>query len=249
MNVGGDRRIAVFGKFEHGLGDEDRPRQDVGDDRQRIDARIENAETAGLPDPFLVRMPVADILFPDHMHAFDRRRCKKRLGGFDRRRIARMPAGKQRRALFCGKRLEVGDFAQRRAGWLFQEDVLAGDERLISGLVAVLRRHAERNGIDRRLGVEHRLDRRIAVDAFDSAMAAGRGDELEIGILGDGGEMLVADDLADADDGEIDRRHGFSLEPVKSMIYCASCSRKRSADKLSLPFYCIILSHDGQSTS
>lgn len=159
-------------------------------------------------------MPVADILLPDHMHAFDRRRGKKCLGGLDGRRIARMPAGKERRTLLARQRFEIGHFAQRRAGRLFQEDVLAGDERLIGCLVAVLRRHAERNGIDRGLGVEHRLDRRIALDAFDCAVAACRGDEREIRVLGDGGKVLVADDLADADDGENDRRHGVSLEPV-----------------------------------
>ncbi|MGO8148134.1 hypothetical protein AB9F42_36010, partial [Rhizobium leguminosarum] len=36
-------------------------------------------------------------------------------------------------------------------------------------------------------GVEHRFDRRITLDAFDRAVAAFRGDEFEIRVLGDGG--------------------------------------------------------------
>ena len=46
----GDRGCAVFGKIEHCRSDEHR-RQDMGHDRQRVDAGIEDAEAAGGPDP------------------------------------------------------------------------------------------------------------------------------------------------------------------------------------------------------
>ena len=76
------------------------------DDRQRVDAGIEDAEAAGLPDPFLVRMPLATSSFQITLHAVDRRRGEKVLGRFDGGRIARMPAGKERHPLAIWSALE-----------------------------------------------------------------------------------------------------------------------------------------------
>ena len=42
------------------------------------------------------------------------------------------------------------------------------------------------------------------VDAVDAGVAAGGGDEAVVGILRQGRQVLVADDLADADDAELD---------------------------------------------
>ena len=45
-DVGGDRGVAVFREFQRRRSDEQLLRQDVGHDRQRIDAGIEDAEKA-----------------------------------------------------------------------------------------------------------------------------------------------------------------------------------------------------------
>ena len=52
------------GKIELRTLDENRLRHDLGDDRKRVDAGIEDAEAARLPDPLLAGMPVADIFLP-----------------------------------------------------------------------------------------------------------------------------------------------------------------------------------------
>ncbi|ENN85819.1 hypothetical protein RHSP_18447 [Rhizobium freirei PRF 81] len=219
VQIGGDRRIAVFRKLQRRAGQEER-RQDMGDDRQSVDAGIEDAEAAGLPDPFLVRMPMADIFLPDHMGAADGRAGKKSLGSFHRGRIARMPACKERNTLCLGEIFEISHFAQGRARRLFQEDVLAGRERLIGRFVAILRRHAERDGVDCSYGIEHGFDGRERRNAFDRTMAACRGDQLEIRIIRDRREMLITDDLADADDSELDGGHGcFSISMIIDLIF------------------------------
>ena len=51
---------------------------------------------------------------------------------------------------------------------------------------------------------EHFLDGLEAGDAVDAGVAAGGGDELVVGVLGQRGQMLVAHDLADADDADSD---------------------------------------------
>ena len=207
----GDRRVAVLGELQRRGRDEGRARQDVGDDGERIDARIEHAEAARLPNPLLVRVPVAHVFLPVHLHGAQRGTGDEAFRRFDGRRITRMPAGKQRQALGRSERLEIGDFRERRARRFFEEDMFARRQRLLGGLVAVLRRHAERDGIDGRNGRQHLVDRLEIVDAVDDAVAAGGGDQLVIAVLGDGRKMLIAHDLADADDCEIDRGHVSTL--------------------------------------
>ena len=90
--------------------------------------------------------------------------------------------------------------------------MLAGLQRRMGRRIAVLRRHAERNGVDGRHGLEHGFDRLEIVDTVHDAVSARGGDQLVIGIGGKGGQMLVADDLADTDDGDIDGAHGVSLD-------------------------------------
>ena len=63
--------------------DEDRLGHDAGDDGERVDARIEDAEAAGLPDPLLARMPVPHILFPGHEKPLDRPAGESLLGLVD----------------------------------------------------------------------------------------------------------------------------------------------------------------------
>lgn len=203
MQVGGNRGVSVFREFQRRLGQEQCARQDMGDDRQRIDPGIEHAETARLPDPGLVRVPVADILFPDDMHAVDCRRGQKRLRRLHRRRITGMPAGKQRKTLRIRQTSEILHLRKRSTRWLFKENMLAGIQRRVSCLVTILRRHAQRNRIDCRLRLQHGLDGAIGRNTVHGAVAAGGADQFEIRIACDGGEMLVANDFADADNGKL----------------------------------------------
>ena len=112
-----------------------------------------------------------------------------------------MPAGEERDACLGGEPLQVLDLADGGARRLFHEDVLAGLDGRARRLVAELRRHAQRHGVDADVGGEHFLDRREIGDAVDGGVAAGRGDQIEVAIAGDGRQVLVANDLADADNG------------------------------------------------
>ncbi len=78
-DLGRDRCVAVFGEIEPRRGHEHR-RQDVGRDRQRVDAGIEHAETAGAPDPVLVRMPAAHVFLPVDRRRADLRSCEEGSG-------------------------------------------------------------------------------------------------------------------------------------------------------------------------
>ncbi len=75
-------------------------------------------------------------------------------------------------------------------------------------LVAVLRRHAERNRLDRRHGVDHGLYRLEIVDAVHRSVAACGCDQAVVRVLRKRRQMLVAHDLADANDGNVDWGHG-----------------------------------------
>lgn len=81
--------------------------------------------------------------------------------------------------------------------------MLAGIQRRICSLVTVLRRHAERYGLDILDGLQHGLDGAVRSDAIHGTVAAGRADQFKIRIACDGGKVLVANDFADADDGKL----------------------------------------------
>ena len=166
VDLGGDRRIAVFRKIERSRSDEHR-RQDMRRDRQRIDAGIENAKTARAPDPVLVRMPAAHIFLPVDRRRVDFGGGKKGARGFHGGRVTRMPAGEKRDALGGSQRLQILDLADCRAGRLFQEDMLAGFQRRPRRLVAELRRHAERDGVDLDGRRKHVLDGLEVANTFD----------------------------------------------------------------------------------
>ena len=72
--------------------------------------------------------------------------------------------------------------------------------------MADLRRLAERHGVDLDTGRKHLLDIREICDAVDRCVATGGGGEEVVRVPGQGGKVLVADDLADADDAEPDGR-------------------------------------------
>jgi hypothetical protein len=210
----GDRGIAVFGVIQLRLGDEERARQDAGDDREGVDAGVEHAEAARVEDPRLARVPDANVLAPRHRHPVDPRVGQCGAGGFDAGGVARMPAGEEGDARRPRGGFEIGDLCQRRAGWLFEEDVPAGLDRLHRDGAAHLRRRAERDGVDplpARDQIGDVVEVRHALDAFAVA-ADGRG-ERDGGLAGDGGDVLVVGDLAHADQREADRgaHSGFTV--------------------------------------
>ena len=125
-----------------------------------------------------------------------------------RRRMARVPAGEQGHAFFRRQLLQRLDFGKRGARRFFQEDVLACLQRFTCGFIAVLRRHAQGDGLDGRARAQHLGHALVGGHALDAVVAAGGGDQLEIGIAGNGRGMLVINDLADAGDGELDGCHG-----------------------------------------
>ena len=62
----------LAGKLQRGRGQMDRQRQDLGQDRQRVDAGIEDAHAAGLEHPVLAGMPFPHILAPGDVGAVAR---------------------------------------------------------------------------------------------------------------------------------------------------------------------------------
>src|SRR3546814_5268772 len=96
-------------------------------------------------------MPVTDILAPLDVDAADRARRYPRLRLRDRGGMAAMPACIEGDALGPGKGDQRLHFRHGGARRLFQEDMLARQDRLPRRLVADLRRLAEDDGVHVRL--------------------------------------------------------------------------------------------------
>ncbi len=62
--VGRDGRLLVLGKFQQRALHRDFIGENFREHRQRVDAGIEHAETARLPDPALPGVPVVHVFFP-----------------------------------------------------------------------------------------------------------------------------------------------------------------------------------------
>ena len=182
----------------------------MGDDRKRIDPRIEHAKPARLPDPRLTRMPHAHILAPDDRHLLNSALGQPGAGRGDPRREPAVPGGEQGRIDLVGLRFKRLDLRQRRAGGLFQKDVDALGQGLRRQIIADLRRRAERHRVDRRTFGQQRIEAgQMRHPRQPGIMRAdGRGQAEGI-IAPDRRHMLVARDLADADDRDTDRVHRF----------------------------------------
>src|SRR5690606_40782260 len=72
LELRGDRRLTVRRDMQRRPAQHEALGQDRRQDRERIDAGIEYAESARLEDPILTRMPVTNVLFPGRAHGFDR---------------------------------------------------------------------------------------------------------------------------------------------------------------------------------
>ncbi len=66
-------------------------------------------------------------------------------------------------------------------------------------------RRTDRDRIEFRLTVQHRLDARIVCHPIDASVTARDGGEGEIGISGDGWNVLIARDLSNADQADTNR--------------------------------------------
>ena len=119
-----------------------------GDDRKRIDAGIENAETTGLPDPFLAGVPPLHVFFPGDGERGNSFALEALLGLLDPGIVLRMPGGEEHAAAGGGLVLEIGELAHRRCGRLFEKYVLAGDQRLQRHGVAHAGRGTDRHRIE-----------------------------------------------------------------------------------------------------
>ncbi len=89
--------------------------------------------------------------------------------------------------------------------------MFAGLKGRARGLIPVLRWHAERYRVDCGNGLQHRFDRLEIIDAIDGAVAARRSNQVVVVVLGNGRQVLVTNDLADADKRDLNWRHGVSL--------------------------------------
>ena len=85
--------------------------------------------------------------------------------------------------------------------------MLAGPKRQQRIGMADLRRRAERDGIEFDAGIQHLRERAEVRQALHGGMAAGARHDGDAVGLGDGGNVLVAGDLADAHDPEANVRH------------------------------------------
>ena len=211
VRFGGDRRLAIGGKLELGRGDEHRLRQDAGQDRQRVDAGIEHAEPARLPDPVLPGMPDADVFLPVDVHRFDRAAP----------RATRAPA--RPRAHSANARSQTafalppaaiainGSSSATPAPGGFSSMTCLPAASAVGGLGAAhLRRRAERHRVDLRSLLQQLLEGREMRQVRQRGVAAGDCGERRAGHRGDRADMLVARDLAEADDGDAKFSHDFS---------------------------------------
>ena len=90
---------AFSGKLSSADANEQSAGEDGGRDREGVDARVEHAEPARLPDPLLARMPFMDVLVPDDPHLGDAL-AGQRLGrGSDGGIVTGVPGCEQGRAL------------------------------------------------------------------------------------------------------------------------------------------------------
>ena len=88
--------------------------------------------------------------------------------------------------------------------------MLAGGKRHCRLRVANLRRGAQRHRIDRRTVAQQFIERRRMRHAGKRGIAAGDGNQLHAVSRSDRRHMLVACDLAKADDGDAKRAHDGS---------------------------------------
>jgi hypothetical protein len=205
-DLGRDRALAVGRHEQPGLLDEERAGENPAGDRQRVYPRIEHAEASGLPNPPLARVPFAHVLVPDHVerrNLLPRQHCGRPVDGGC---VLRVPGGIKRRAGFAGAPREIPDLADGRARGLFEQRAQPGRESLAGDLVAHIGRCADGDRVDfPRHGRDHRGQAGETGRAgVGIAVLRDHRGEAVGAVRAQRGNMLVARDLAESDQGEPD---------------------------------------------
>src|SRR5215510_11539380 len=122
------------------------------------------------------------------------------------------------------------DLARRRRGRLLQHHVTAGAQRLARRLEMHLRRRADRHAVQIGNTREHGVEIGEARDTIDAGVAAGAGHQFETRVARDGGDVLVARDLAYA-------KQACPQPHLVSVYWPRMVARKSAAGVSSFPFW------------
>ncbi len=150
-------------------------------------------------------MPLPDVLFPGDLGVADRARGEPLPGRLDPVGMLGMPALEQGAAGGQSIPRQLIQLGGGGAGRLLQEHVLAPRQRQARGLEVDLGRAADGHRIDLDRTVQQGGEGGEIGDPVDLGVAAGAGDQLEVRARGQAGNVLVAGDLANADDGHAKR--------------------------------------------
>src|SRR5277367_581871 len=135
-----------------------------------------------------------------------------------------MPSLIERAAGLFGKVRQMRELRHRSAGRLFEQHMLALLERELGGVIMLLRRRADRDGVEIGAALEHRLDGLKIGDVARFAMAARRRGESEMAVGKNGRDMLIARDLSDTHDANIGWLHErFSVLPLLRVFGFKDC--------------------------
>ena len=200
---GGDGRVAAGGIDKLRAFDEDRLGRDLGQDRQRVDAGVEDAEIAGVPNPLMARVETSHVLSPVDREAAQLGAGKPRLGDLDGGVVLRTPGGEDDAAALGEARRQVAQLGHRRRWRLLQQHVLAGGERLERQRMARRRRRAQRHRVDLRqrgVGFGGRAEMGSAVGS--RRLPADQASRAKTAALGDDRQAAIAGHLADANERE-----------------------------------------------
>ncbi|SBV31554.1 protein of unknown function [uncultured Sphingopyxis sp.] len=234
----GNRRAAPVGNIDARRVEKQGGGEDRGHDRQRVYAGIEDAEAAGVEDPFLPRMPAADIFLPPDMRRANPLVAQPVARRGDPRRLARMPGREQGDAARAGVNGERADLGRGRGGRLFEHDMQSRVDRRRRDRVAADRRSADRHGVEAMVARDHRGDVGMSRHAIELRVAAGGRDKRVSIVRMDGGKMLVARDFSDSDQSQAN--HHSSSYFYLSDIYASYLRRFRlSTDSGLGPKMCI----------
>ena len=135
-----------------------------------------------------------------------------------------MPGGEDGEALSLRQTAERLDFRHRHARRLFQHKMLAGEKGSTRLREPALRRRAQCDRIDGDIACQQRVDILEMRQGLKARMAAGDGDEFDAFRGFNGGQMLVARDLAEGRQGPVEWSW---IHPPGRALVAAALSRFR----------------------
>ena len=201
-HLSGCRHRVTVAAAEFGVLEGECAGNDHAEDRQRIDAGIEGAESPGLPQPFLAGVPHGSVLVPGDRDAADRPSREPRGRRGHGRSMPRVPGCIERHASPPCNGLPRLDLANPTAGRLLEEHMAAALKREPHRGITHPRRRAEGNRPHVRLGREQRRGIGVAAQFRERPAAACDGDQLEVGARPQCRDMLIERDLAEPDECE-----------------------------------------------